>query len=185
MANTNKPFGLRLVSDTKVGLYYTNDGTVFYVNDPVKLTGTSGAVSAGDMYRPAVQKATSGNVVVGVCIGFIPTYLTPELRYHTASTAQYVFVAEALETAVFEIQGDSTTFAVTDIGLNAGWNASSGSTSTGISNATLAGSGKNTTSSLGLCILGFAPDAGNEVGAYTRFCVKLNQSQFADTATGI
>lgn len=184
MANTNKPFGFRLVSDSPINIYYTNDSTVFYVGDPVKLTGTSGAVNAGDVYRPAIQKATSGDAAVGVVVGFIPLPTDLELHYHTASTAQYVLVSDARD-AKYEIQGDSTTWAVTDIGLNCTYGASSGSTTTGVSNSTLTGSTKNTTSSLGVQILGFSPAPDNEVGAYSRFIVKLNQSQFAEGATGI
>lgn len=184
MANTNKPFGFRLVSDSKVETFYTNDSTAFYVGDVVKLTGTSGAVNTGDMYRPAVQKATSGDAAVGVVVGFLPTVTDLTLNYHTASTAQYVLVSTDPE-AQYEIQGDSTTWAVGDIGLNCTYLASTGETATGISNATLTGSTKNTTSSLGACILGFSPAPDNEVGQYSRFIVKLNQSQFGLSATGI
>jgi hypothetical protein len=184
MANTNKPFGFRLVTDSRIDIYYTNDSTAFYVGDVVKLTGTSGAVNTGDMYRPAVQKATSGDAALGVVVGFLPIATNLELKYHTASTAQYVLVSTDPE-ARYEIQGDSTTFAVTDIGLNCTYLNSTGSTTTGISNATLTGSTKNTTNTLGACILGFSPAPDNEVGQYSRFIVKLNQSQFGLSATGI
>ena len=184
MSNSNKPFGFRLVSDSKVGIYYSNDSTVFYVGDAVKLTGTSGAVNTGDMYRPAVAKATSGDAAVGVVVGFLPIATNLELKYHTASTAQYVLVSDDPD-ALYEIQGDSTVWAVGDIGLNCTYLASTGSTSTGISDATLTGSTKLTTSTLGACLLGFSPAPDNEVGAYSRFIVKLNQSQFGLGATGI
>jgi len=184
MSNTNKPYGFRLVSDSKVGIYYSNDSTVFYVGDAVKLTGTSGAVNTGDMYRPAVAKATSGDAAVGVVVGFLPIATNLELKYHTTSTAQYVMVSDDPE-AQYEIQGDSTVWAVGDIGLNCTYLASTGETSTGISNATLTGSTKLTTSTLGAAILGFSPAPDNEVGAYSRFIVKLNQSQFGLGATGI
>lgn len=184
MSNSNKPFGFRLVSNSKVGIYYTNDATAFYVGDVVKLTGTSGAVNTGDLYRPAVAKAASGDAAVGVVVGFLPTPTDLTLKYHTASTAQYVMVSDDYD-AQYEIQGDSTVWAVGDIGLNCTYLASTGETATGVSNATLTGSTKQTTSSLGAAILGFSPAPDNEVGAYSRFIVKLNQSQFGLSATGI
>ena len=192
MANSNKPFGFRAVG-SNVGaqlnmavrkyLVPATDGTAIYIGDPVKEAGSAGALYPDDSQYPTAAKAASGDVVCGVCVGIQPLYNDLTTNYRKASTAMYILVNTDPGT-VYEAQGDSTVFAATDIGLNANFTASTGSATTGVSNATV-GSGKNTTATLDVKLLGFVPAADNEVGAYCRFLVMLNNHRFANQVAGV
>ena len=189
MANTNKPFGFRWVGSLadgaisgKIQKFYTNSSTAFYVGDPVKTEGTYGHVNAGEPDLPAVEKSANGNVVLGVVAGFAPTPSNLELKYHTASTAQYVYV-NVDPMALYEVQGDSTVWTSDDIGTNADITVSTGSTTTGVSNAVITNPSESATASV--LIVGMATTPGNEMGAYCKFLVKMNLSQYANGALGI
>jgi len=189
MSNSNKPFGFRWVGSLSgapisgsVQKFYTDDATAFYVGDTVMTQGTTGQVYADDCLRPAVVKAANGSVVLGVVVGFEPLPASPTLRYHTSSTAQYVLV-NVDPMAIYEVQGDSTVWTADDIGTNAAITVSTGSTTTGLSNAVLTSPSESATASV--LIVGQAPYANNEMGAYCIFLVKMNLNQYANGALGI
>lgn len=189
MANTDKPFGFRWVGSLadasvsgRIQKFYTNHATAFYVGDTVIAEGTYGHVNAGEPDVPAVTKAANGNVVLGVVCGFAPTPTNLALNYHTANTAQYVYV-NVDPMALYEVQGDSTTWTSDDIGTNAAITVSTGVTATGISNAVITSPSESATASV--LIVGMSTTPGNQMGAYCKFLVKMNLSQYANGALGI
>jgi hypothetical protein len=194
MANANKPFGLRPVKslngapvNMQIEKFYVpaTDSTAFYVGDTVKLAGTEGSLYAGDPPLPTVTKAATGDAVVGVCVGIEPLYSDLTTRYRKASTGMYVFVVTDPNT-VFEIQGDSDTYAAADVGLNMSITVSTGSATTGVSNAVADQSTAAATSTLALQVLGTVPAPDNDLtGGYPRLLVKLNNHQYSNATTGL
>lgn len=191
MANSNRPFGLRPVGSLnaacytgKVRQYFVpaTDSNAIYIGDTVKLAGSSGSVNADDANYPTAAIAASGDAVIGVCVGVkpLPTDLT--VGYRKASTAMYILV-EVDPNTIYEIQGDSGTWAVGDVGYNATLTVTAGSTVTGRS-ASVATT-PAATSTLDLQILGFSPASDNEIGAYSRLLVRLNDHQFINQTTGL
>lgn len=189
MANVSRAAGFRPVAhlngsawngQTEKFYIPASDTDNIYQGDPVKLAGGSDA----DGVR-TVAKAAAGDATVGVVVGFSvdPTNLnTPQ--YRVGSTARYALVVTSTDT-VFEGQV-SGTFAVTDIGLNIDIVASTGSTSTGVSNATFDGSTKATTSTLAFKTVGFSTRQDNEPGnANAKILAVLNKSQLANATAGV
>lgn len=194
MANANKPFGLRPVKSLsgapvnhQLTKFYVpaTDSTAIYIGDPVKLAGTEGKLYADDAPVPTVTKSAAGDVVVGVVVGVIPVPTDLSINYRKASTGMYVLVTTDPQT-VYEIQGDSDTYDAADIGLNMTLTVSTGSTSTGVSNAVADQSTAAVTSTLDLAVLGSAPAIDNDLtGGYPRLLVRLNKHQYNNLATGL
>lgn len=194
MPNTDKPFGLRPYSTLNGGPYMGNvrtyfvpatDTTAIFIGDPVKLAGGEGTLNPDDLALPTATKAASTEVVIGVCVGVIPKPDALGTLYRPASTAQYIMV-DVDPSTVFLVQGDSQTWDATDPGNNANFTASTGVTTTGVSNLVLNQSTAATTATLDFQILGSAPIVGNDLtGGYPLLLVKLNNHQFVDGATGV
>jgi hypothetical protein len=212
MANINAPRGflpLRHLDgapwnhQTQTFLLDSGDATAVFVGDVVKLAGsagTAGQVVAGvDVEGIAtVTKATgtvaAGTSLVGVVVGFSPNPLDLNLsgRYRVASTNRLAFVVTD-PSVVYELQEDASgnVLAAADVSLNASFNGGSGSTTTGISTATINNASKATTSTLPLRILGLVkrPDnAFNTLGTGTdpgKFEVIFNASGLAFGGAGI
>lgn len=194
MANSNKPFGLRPVktlngasANFQVQTFHVpaTDSTAIFIGDMVKLAGGDAALYAGDPEIPTVTKAASTNVVVGVVVGIEPLYGSLGTNYRAASTAMNVLVCTDPQ-AVYEVQGDSDTWSDGDSGQNANITVSTGSTTTGISNAVVDQSTAATTATLDVQILRPSPNPENDLtGGYPLLLVKLNNHQFVDGATGI
>ena len=192
MANANAPFGLRavnslLAADTsnavKQYLVESNVTSSVYIGDPVKLAGDANYLEAGGMYYPTALKATSTDVVLGVCVGVVP-------RPGALDTPQYVKSADAVKrlilvntdpNQVYEVQADGT-MTTAHVGRHANFNESTGSTTTGISNTTLETSTVETATTLDMNILNIAPEVDNALGVYTRVLVKLNNNQFGSSS---
>ena len=196
MANIDAPFGLRPVGYLN-GAAYTgqarkyyvpaSDGTALYIGTPVKLGGSADPLG----YYPGVTAASSTNVLVGVVVGFDPVEgagasQANSTLYRAASTERYVYVADD-PNIIFEIQEASggTALTVTEVGLNANWSGSGGSTNTGLSAIELDNSTEATTATLDFQILGVAPLAGNALGEHCVWRVKLNNHQLVDGTTGV
>ncbi len=194
MANANKPFGLRPHSSLNGGPYSGNVrmffvpstyATAFYVGDPVTLGGTEGSLNADDLPMPTVIKGAKDGVWCGVCVGIVPLPDSLSTMYHPASTAQYILV-DTDPSTIFLIQGDTDTYAAADIGLNMSITVSSGSTTTGTSNAVADQSTAATTATLDFQLLGTAPFVDNDLtGGYPLLLVKLNNHQYVDGTTGL
>ena len=191
MANASAPYGLRWVGSLGGGAitgqikkFYTDHASAIYIGDMVKLSGTAGHVNANDPYYPAIEIAATSQASIGVVIGFDPLPTDLSVKYHVATTAvpQYVYV-NVDPLAIYEIQGSSATWAVTDIGQSADLTVAAGSSVTGISGsyATVTNGQANDS----LTILGFSQAPNNEIGAYAHLIVKLNLHQYANGATGV
>jgi hypothetical protein len=142
MANADIPRGLVPVRHRNgasyngaANVYYVpaSYGTALYVGDPVKLVTDSSDANGVQ----TVELAAAGNVVLGAIISLAFFDGSPVLRdsgrYHAASTAGYVLVADDPE-ILFEIQEDGVggAMGVGAVGRNADLVASAaGSTVTG------------------------------------------------------
>lgn len=196
MANIDAPFGLRPVGylngssyNGQARKYYVpaSDGTALYIGTPVKLGGSADPLG----YYPSVTAASSTNTLIGVVVGVDPVEgagasQANSTLYRAASTERYVYVADD-PNIVFEIQevDTGTTLTVTEVGLNANWTGSGGSTTTGFSSIELDNATEAATATLDFQILGVAPLAGNALGANCVWRVKLNNHQLVDGTTGV
>lgn len=177
MANTNNPFGLKPVKDgnnrpyTGGGNVYfipTTDSNNLYIGDSVIISGTADAAGI-----PSAVKATAGtsNRITGVIIGWVPNPTIVAAGYRAASTAAYAIVEDD-PNVTFEVQ--ASTAAITDVGANINLAAATGSRLT--QSATYAnGAQIATTATYQLRILGFAQRPENEIGAYAKLLVRINQ----------
>lgn len=205
MANTNKPTGLTPVKylggadwDGKVNMYYiaANNGTAFFVGDPVVLSGD------GDPVRgiPGVAIATAGNPVVGVIVacGVNPDggpYINPNNLSvvsipATKTQAYYVAVVDD-PSVIFEIQevGTGTFLTSAEIGLNADFVAGTPATGVVVSGYQLNNVGEAATSTLNLKLLGLARKydngAFNAFGAFAKWLVLINNHCYRAGITGL
>lgn len=210
MANINAPSGFKpkrhLTGSPYNGQYQTflldsGDGTAVFVGDVVKLAGSSGVagqvVSGMDVEGvPTVTKATgvvnAGTSIVGVVVGFSADPLALQNKYRVASTSRLAMVVTD-PTVVYEVQEDAVTtpIAAASVGLNATFNGGSGTTSTGVSTATIVSSTVAGTSTFPVRILGLVkrPDnAFNTGGAGTdpaKFEVVFNATGLSVGGAGI
>lgn len=191
MANTDKPNGFTPVKmldgspyNGAVDTYYipTTESTAIFRGSPVKLAG--GADADG---IPTVTLAASNDAAVGVVtdIDFQPANLS--LNYHPGATGypMYVKVAPA-QGVIYEIQEDSSTaFTAADVGLNAGFTAESGNTTTGMSTIELDCSTENTTNTLSLQILRLVQRPNNAIGTNAKWEVRFNDVQYTNQLAGV
>lgn len=199
MANNNAPFGLRPVSTVsgqpfsgaaRVYSVPAGDGTAIYLNDAVKLVGTSQIIN-GSSY-PDVAQAASGNVICGVVIGVLPA-TRDSLTYRAASTQRLLLVADD-PNLLFEVQqGNSgTALNANDVGLNVNLTVTAGSTVTGYSASVIDNASEATTNTLDVKIVGIVDRADNDIGTSvssgtvaSRFLVRINRHQFVDQVAGV
>lgn len=193
MANANAPRGLIPVrgvnSQTVTGgprLYShaAGDATALFVGDPVKLAGTGQTING--VTTPDVVRAATGDVIVGVVVGIMPT-TRDTLIYGAASTAYQLFVDDDPNT-LFEIQDVNSGTALTEaaLGLNANFVVAAGSTAYGTSGVTLDNTTEATTNTLDLKLVDIVNRADvNNADAPLRFLVRINRHQHANQVAGI
>lgn len=160
--------------------YYVpaSDSTAIFVGDFVKSAGSSDADGV-----PDVAQAAAGNAILGCVVGIEP--VTDEsLIYRAASTARYVYVADAPD-LVFEMQEDSVgnNIAVTQIGNNFDIVVAAGSTARGASGMEIDSSDTSGTSTAQLRVLRLDPRPDNEIGNYAKWLVMVNEHE-RKSATG-
>lgn len=160
--------------------YYVpaGDSTALFIGDPVIIAGTGDAKGV-----PAVTRATAASAgrITGVVVGIANDDTLPasndmlEMGYRPASTAGYVLVCDDPH-VLYEIQEDSdtSTLAVTNIGMNADLIAAAGSTYTRRSGFMLDSSTAATTATLQLRIIELAQRPDNEVGTNAKWLVAIN-----------
>lgn len=192
MANSDTPFGLKPVRKLSGAPYNgavtvfstaSGDATAIYVGDPVKISGTSSTVR-NSVYTDVDQAAT-GDVMVGVVVGFLPD-TRDSLIYRAASTTRLVAVCTDPD-MLFEIQEVSggTALTAAAIGLNADFVVGSGSTTTGYSGVELNNATEATTNTLDVQIVGLSDRPDNAVGEHAKWLVRINRHQFANQVAGI
>lgn len=204
MANVQRVNGFRPVKHLNGSPYngqfniyeiVANDSTLTNVGDLVKADGGT----ATDVYPTCVRHGTTGEITSGLVLGSIvgivkmpaqaanpsqPNLDVPISR--AASTKTYVMVADAPD-LIFEcMDGATTPTTKTQIGLNTGFMATAGSTTTGASGMTTGTTSPTTTNSLPLKVMGIVNSPDNEAGAaYQRLLVMINQHYYmgGQTAT--
>lgn len=193
MANANAPFGLRPVKGVNGQVvtgaprqysHLASDGTALFIGDPVKLAGTASTINGVTM--PDVVRAATGDVILGVVTGIVPTS-RDTLGYGAALTAYTLFVDDDPNT-LFEIQDVSTGTALTtaDIGLNANFVVAAGSTYTNMSGVTLDNTTEATNNTLDLKLVDVVNRADvDNTSSPLRFLVRINRHQFSNQVAGV
>jgi len=189
MANPNVARGLIPVRHRNgapyngaANIYYvpSSYGTALYQGDPVIIV--TDASDANGVPTVQIASAAGGAYSIGSVIGVAPggdppLAVTRDLpRYHAASTAGYVLVADDPD-LLFEIQEDSVggVMTVGAVGRNADLVSGTGSTGTGYSGWMLDSSTLATTNSLQLRIVATVQRADNDpTTAYAKWLVSIN-----------
>ena len=193
MANANNPMGavpVRGVNSQQVSgghrLYShaAGDGTALYRGDFVKLAGTAQTING--VTTPDVVRAATGDVILGVVVGILPTTRDTTV-YGAASTAYNLFVDDD-PNSLFEIQdvNSGTALTTADVGLNCDFVVAAGSTVTGWSGTTLNNATEATTNTLDLKLVDVVnrPDVDN-TSSPLRFLVRINRHQHANQVAGV
>jgi len=186
MPNIDAPFGLRPVRyrdgapyNGACNRYYIAAGEAYnlFIGDPVALSGTGDAFGVPGVVRATAGAGSSaGDGPIGAVIGF--ENLTSDnlsRSYRPSGTAGYLLVADS-PNLLYAIQEDSdtSTLAVTDIGLNANFIIGTGNTYTGTSAVELDSNTAAVTATLDLRILRLLERPGNEIGANAEWLVAIN-----------
>lgn len=192
MANADTPFGLRPLRylsgapyNGAANKYYvpSTDSTAIYIGGLVKPAGSSDA----DGIMTVTGNVSTGNAVVGVMVGVVPTQATDTI-YRQASVGTYILVADD-PNLVFAIQEDSVGGALAATNLaNAAdiITFTGGSTVTGrsallLDSSTATASGDGTEDVLIVRLLQ-APD--NAIGSLAKWEVRLNNHFYIDGQAG-
>jgi len=193
MANANRPKGLSPIQNgdgspwTQAATLYSipTDGTNSYaIGDIVMLAASAdadgipnvvkwgGAVSVGAQpvgVIVGIRVADPGVSLVGSPLSLERTYLPIN------SGAHYCYVVDD-PSAIFELQGDSTVWAVTNANNNVTVTLTANQTALSASNpySSTVATSPATTLTLPLQILGFVQRADNAIGAYSALRVRFN-----------
>jgi hypothetical protein len=164
-------------------------GEAIFKGSPVKLAGSADATGK----YPTISLAADGVPILGAVIGFgntpnlVADVTDLDLLYSPTLTACYVAVADD-PSIIFEAQEDSsTTFTVTEVGLNASLTTESGNTTTGWSTVEIDCATEATTNTLGIRILRLIDRVDNELGDYSKWEVLINAHAYGHGvgATGV
>lgn len=196
MANIDRPAGFRPVghitghSCGKANMYYVpaSDGTAIFIGDAVK---TAGSADATGKY-PTVAQAAAAEAIRGVAIGFSdqPNIAvdTSDLyrKYRPASTAMYVLVMDD-PGVIFEIQEDNNTedMEAADVGATCDIVVGAGDTDNGMSGMELDSSDGGSTSSQQCLVLRVTNREDNELGAYCKWDVLINDHELSSATAGV
>lgn len=200
MANTSRINGFKPVKhltgapyNGQFNLYeiVAADAVATFVGDIVVGDAGTGTEGLTTVSRAAAAEITGGRPI-GVVVGFVvPTPVAGSLsldtpQYRAASVKRIAMVADAPD-LVFEVQDGATVpISQTLIGLNAGYNNGSGSTTTGTSAGTTGATAPTTTDTLPLKILGMVNRPDNEYGvASQKLLVMINSHAYNGMSTAI
>ena len=187
MANVDRPNGLRPVRMTS-GQAYNGGMTKMYaganlfMGDPV-FGATGGTASNSGAYQKVARSTSdTAGVVLGVVVGWEPDPDKLDRLFHASSTSLAVYVATDPE-IIWEIQGDGVgTDAITeaDVGLNADFAISAGSTTSGASNVELDESTSGATGvATPLHIVGLVDSPDNDIALVNKkILVRLNMHAY-------
>jgi hypothetical protein len=161
------------------------NSSALYIGDPVTLSGS------GDVNGLAgVAIGVAGSAVIGVVVGFLVAIpgvslvastidLTVRSIQASATTVQYVLVADDPQ-LVFEIQdGQTVATALADIGRNTNFLIAAGATNYSDS-GTVTAATLTDSNTANLKILGFTQRVDNTpAAAYAKLLVKINNHAYA------
>lgn len=196
MANSNAPFGARPVKSLTGGVISPNKiaytiasayGSNIFLGDFVDVSGTATADGTGI----TLATAGDGNKILGVFGGVsytdsngVPTFS----QYWPTGTVATNIKAIVYDdpNLLFEIQADATGIAYADIGMNVNFEAGAGSAVTKLSGHVADGSGTPaTTATYQLKLRGMSEHPQNEVGAYAKVLVTINNHRLANAVVGL
>lgn len=190
MANRDAAFGFKPYGNVlRVGLYgfVTGYATAVYHGDLVEPDGSGYTTGYGGQVG-GVQKEETGPFL-GAVVGLMDYKMDP-IMYLPASTtgsvvAGFAFVADHPD-QIFVVQEDGETDPIdlADIGLNIEAKGTAGNTATGISTQEIDSNTHNTTTTLGLKIMGIYEN-DTPSSAYARWIVKINNHSLGNLHTGV
>lgn len=197
MANVSKPSGFKPVQhydgsawNGKVVPFFVPStyGTSIYIGDPVKSGGSAGAagtqVNGVDVEgMSTLARAAAGDTMIGVLVGVLPLQTDLTVKYAKSGVSMIALVCVD-PSVVYEVEESGTTLTANQVGNNFDHVATAGSTSTGVSAATLNGADASGTATAGFRLLGLAKRPDNAIGTYGKWLVMINEHEFK-TATGV
>lgn len=182
MANSNNPFGMRPLGNLSATgaqkqysyLIKENYATNIYQGDLVRLVG-------GYIERLGVVTQTAVGVFNG-CFYIDPITGKPTWSNKFIANPAYTvdLQAEIIDdpSQLFLIQADNTAIVQADIGENVGVTYGAGNVATGQSTMTTSGE-PDTTAGNTLKIVGLFAEPGNELGAFAKLVVKINNHSYS------
>jgi hypothetical protein len=200
MANANKPAGLSPIGylggadwDGRGNVYYiaSSDTDAYYPGDLVKLAAAGDANGVPGIAKSAAGDASVG-VVIAVGVNEAGPWMDPDNPNNThapatKTKAYYALIADDPNT-IFEIQeklNAGSQFAAADVGLNANIEVAAPATGARRSGTQVNQTGKATTLSLNLRLIGLVRRPDNAYGAYAKWKVLLMNHQYRAGATGV
>jgi hypothetical protein len=197
MANVSRPNGFFPVKHTtgapyngQFTLYEVGaaDGAALFVGDLVKASDEDSTTGYPTVERAGTSGAITSGLLIGSIVGFVvdPTNLTTP-QYRAASTKRIVMVADAID-LIYAVEEDSVggSIALASAGLNMGYVATAGSTTTGCSGMVADSSSVATTDSLPLRLVGWVSSPDNTAAsANSRVLVQINQQQYVGGQTAV
>jgi hypothetical protein len=192
MANVDKPNGFTPVGHL-LGLPWSGGLHLYSIAVgynvalfPGDLVLKAGSADATGRYA-TIQIATVGAPILGAIVSVVQDPTNLGLLYSPASTAGYAWVADD-PYIIFEAQEDDvdgTTLSADEVGLNADFLTGGGDTTRQRSIMEIDRSTANVGSDIGLKILGLAPREDNELGAYSKWWVTINEHFYNAPTAGI
>lgn len=191
--NPNAPFGLRAVKyDEKLVIHcaISSSDAAIYLNEPVVFAGGSNSTAIGNSPAgtlPLVTGAAATGSLLGSILAILPSATMNQNQvYNPANTAAEVLVCVD-PNAIYEIMTSNGTITATNIDKNANLAASptSGSTTTGVSTASLDVATVGTTATIQLRIQSIRNSTDNVLGANAIVLCKINNSNYAPNTTAI
>lgn len=209
MANTNAPFGMRVVGSFtgapyagRVTRYYvpSTDGNAYYIGDAVLSTNNADASGVPAMVKATVGTETCRGIIVGFeqanlvyppgavpNLGGINTNIFSTQVSLPASKSQdyYIYVADD-PNVIFFMQGDAT--ATNQVAAksnnNCTFTVAAPSTATFPLSASVINSGSiATTNTLNIKLMGLAQIPGNVFGAYATWVCMWNLHELSGAGT--
>ncbi len=190
MANVNSPFGAVPVGTTDGSDYHAKlrevefldtDSVPAFLNDWVKLTGTTGV----DGFTPVVAQAAAGDKLIGSIVEFLPDFDNESFinagNNRLASTARKARICWGSD--VLYVSQSSTTLVAADAGQNADIVVGTGDTITGVSGGEI-GAVIAAGATGQLRLHNVRNIVGNEIGVDAQWVVSINENQ-DDHGTGV
>ena len=194
MANVDRPTGFTPVRyldgspyTGAASLYFSDSDALFLGDLVIQDTAGTTYTKSNGVYGTVNRAQAVTDLIVGVVVGWYPDPDNLGRLHHASSTSIPLLVAH-IDNLVLECQSDDATMTQSDVGLNADFTFTAGTTATGASNMELDGSTANTTAGLAFRILQMVDrtDGDNSDSvANQRFLVKCNQSAWADQIAGV
>jgi hypothetical protein len=206
MANPNRPNGLSPIG-TVNGAAYNEQGNLYCIANDASNTYAIGdvvksAAGTNSTGIPYITKAASGDVPLGIVIGFrvadpVPSLLGTNLNlniiYLPKSSGERFAIVVDDPNVVFEVQMDSTAITLANLHKNSNLTITADDTTllatTPVSSTVLTGATVATTNTFVVRMLGLIQREDNQItsstvaGAYVRVRAKFNVHEFL-TSTG-